>query len=65
MSADCELSSALFASLQGKTLAHPPKSEFVEKERKIKSLLFRQFIYVNLGIAGEVFQNLPFTCKNA
>ena len=40
-------------------------SEFVEKERKIKSLLFRHFIYVNLGIAVEVYQNLPFTCKNA
>ena len=40
-------------------------SEFVEKARKIKSLLFRHFIYVNLGIAGEVCQNLPFTFKNA
>ena len=64
MSADCELSSALFASLQGKTLAHPPKSEFVEKERKIKSLLFRQFIYVNLGILVALCKNLPFTPEN-
>ena len=31
------------------TLCAPPKSEFVEKVRKIKSLLFRHFIYVNLG----------------
>ena len=47
------------------TLAHPPKSEFVEKARKIKNLLFRQFIYVNLRIAGEVCHNLPFTRKCA
>ena len=38
-------------------------SEFVEKVRKIKNLLFRQFIYVNLGIAVAVCKNLPFTCK--
>ena len=50
---------------RGWTLAHPLKLEFVEKERKLKSLLFRQFIYVNLGIAGKVCQNLPFACKNA
>ena len=30
------------------------RSEFVEKAKKIKSLLFRHFIYVNLGIAVEV-----------
>ena len=46
-------------------LAFPLKSEFVEKAEKIKRLLFRHFIYVNLGILVEVCQNLPFTCKNA
>ena len=46
-------------------LAFPPKSEFVESERKYKSDRFRQFIYVKLRIAGEVCQNLPFTCKYA
>jgi len=40
-------------------------SEFVESEREFKSDRFRHFIYVNLGIAGEVCQNLPFTCKYA
>ena len=35
--------------LWGQTLAFPPKSEFVEKARKIKNYPFRQFIYVNLG----------------
>ena len=40
-------------------------SEFVERAKNIKSLLFRQFIYANLRIAGEVCQNLSFTCKNA
>ena len=47
--------------LQSNVLAHPPKSEFVEKVRKIKSLLFRHFIYVNLGILVEACQNLPFS----
>ena len=37
------------------------RSEFVEKKRKIKSLLFRHFIHVNLGILVEACQNLPFT----
>ena len=46
-------------------LAFPPKSEFVESERKLKSNRFRHFIYVNLGIPVEVCKNLPFTCKNA
>ena len=46
-------------------LAHPPKSEFVEKVRIIKNLLFRQFIYVNLGILVELCKNRPFTCKSA
>ncbi|MBR4017913.1 MAG: hypothetical protein IKK11_08910, partial [Oscillospiraceae bacterium] len=35
--------------LKDQTLAHLPKSEFVESEKKIKSLLFRHFIYVKLG----------------
>ena len=43
------------------TLAHPPKSEFVEKAGKNKSLLFRHCIYVNLGILAVVCQNLLFT----
>jgi hypothetical protein len=47
------------------TLAHPSKSEFVEKAKKMKSLLFRQFIYINLGIEGEVCKPPPFACKNA
>ena len=51
--------------LKDQTLAHPLKLEFVEKERKLKSLLFRHFIYVNLGVLVEVCQNLPFTCKHA
>ena len=41
------------------------RSEFVEKEREIKNPLFRHFIYVNLGIAGEVCKNLPFAPKCA
>ena len=40
-------------------------SEFVEKERKIKSDRFRHFIYVKLRIADEVCKNLAFTYKNA
>ena len=40
-------------------------SEFIEKAMKNKSLSFRQFIYVNLGIAGEVCENLLFAYKNA
>jgi len=40
-------------------------SEFVESERKFKSDRFRHFVYVNLGIAGEMCQNLPFAYKNA
>ena len=51
--------------LKDQTLAHPLKSEFVEKDREIKSDRFRQFIYVNLRTAVEARQNLPFTCKNA
>ena len=39
-------------------------SEVVEKVRKIKSLLFRHFIHVNLGIVVKVYQNLPFSYKN-
>ena len=39
--------------------------ESVEKARKFKRLLFRQFIYVKLRTAVEVCQNLPFTYKNA
>lgn len=40
-------------------------SEFVEKTGKIKSLLFRHFIYVNLRTAVEVCENLPFPYKYA
>ena len=54
-----------FVHLGYYTLAHPPKSEFVESERKLKSNRFRHFIHVNLGIVVKVYQNLPFTCKNA
>ena len=54
-----------FVHLGYDTLAHAPKSEFVESERKFKSDWFRQFIHVNLGIAVAVCQNLPFTCKYA
>ena len=46
-------------------LAFPPESEFVEKERKIKSLLFRQFIYVKLRTAVDRCKNLPFTQEYA
>ena len=35
-------------------------SEFVESERKFKSLLFRHFIYVNLGILVDLCKNLFF-----
>jgi len=41
------------------------RSEFVETERKMKSLLFRHFIYVKLRIAFAVSENLLFTCKYA
>ena len=41
------------------------RSEFVEKARGIKSLLFRQFIYVKLRITVEECKNLPFTPKYA
>ena len=51
--------------LQSNVLAHLPKSKFVETERKMKSLLFRHFIYVKLRIAFAVSENLLFTCKNA
>ena len=59
------INSFRFVPLGYDTLAHPPESEFVEKERKIKSDRFRHFIYVNLGILVEVCKNLPFTCKSA
>ena len=59
------INSFRFVPLGYDTLAHPPKSEFVENARSLKKRYFRQFIYVNLGIAGEVCQNLSFTCKNA
>ena len=42
----------------------PPKSKFVEKENKMKSLLFRHFIYVNLRTAVKACKKLPFTCKS-
>ena len=54
-----------FVHLGYYTLAHPPKSEFVESARSLKIRYFRQFIYVNLGILVELCKNLPFTCKNA
>ena len=40
-----------------------PQSEFVEVAGRIKSPLFRHYIYVNLRIAGAVCKNLPFTCN--
>ena len=40
-------------------------SEFVEKENKMKSLLFRHFIYVKLRTTVDSCKNLPITCKNA
>ena len=40
-------------------------SEFVEKARKFKRPLFRQFINVKLRIAVEVCQNLSFNRKSA
>ena len=40
-------------------------SEFVENAESLKTRYFRHFIYVNLGIAGEVCQNRHFTCENA
>ena len=54
-----------FGRSDGMTLAHPPKSEFVENARSLKIRHFRQFIYVKLRIAGEVCKNLPFICKYA
>ena len=59
------INSFRFVPLGYDTLAFPPKSEFVENARSLKIRHFRHFIYVNLGIAGEVCQNLPFACKNA
>ena len=53
----------VFAWNQNRHLRTPPKSEFVEKERKIKNPLFRHFIYVNLRTAVEVCKNLLFTYK--
>ena len=47
------------------TLAHPPKSEFVENVRSLKIRSFRHFIYVKLRTAVGMCKNLPFTCKNA
>ncbi len=41
-------------------LRPPPKSELVEKEWKIKSLLIRHFIYANLGILVEVCKEPTF-----
>ena len=55
------INSFRFVPLVYDTLAFPPESEFVESERKFESDRFRHFIYVNLGIAGEVCKNLPFT----
>ena len=40
-------------------LAFPPKSEFVESERKLKSNRFRHFIYVKLRTAVDRCKNLP------
>ena len=54
-----------FVLLLCKTLAHPPKSEFVENARSLKIRYFRHFIYVKLRILGEVCKTLPFTYKNA
>ena len=59
------INSFRFVPLGYDTLAHPPKSEFVESERKLKSYPFRHFIYVKLRIAGELCKNLPFTPKYA
>ena len=57
------INSFRFVPLGYDTLEFPPKSKFVEKENKMKSLLFRHFIYVNLGIAVEVCQNLLLAAK--
>ena len=46
--------------ITSKTLARPPKSEFVENARSLKIRLFRHFIYVNLGILVELCKNLLF-----
>ena len=54
-----------FVPLGYDTLAFPPKSEFVESERKFKSDRFRHIICVKLRTAVEVCQNLPFTPKYA
>ena len=54
-----------FVHLGCYTLAHPPKSEFVENARSLKIRYFRHFIYVKLRTAVEVCKNLPFTGKYA
>ena len=54
-----------FVLLLCKTLAHTPKSKFVENVRSLKIRYLRQFICVKLRIAGEVCKNLPFTLKCA
>ena len=59
------INSFRFVPLGYDTLAFPPKSEFVEKENKMKSLLFRHFIYVKLRTTVEVCKDLPFTPKYA
>ena len=41
------------------------KSAFVEGAGRNKCLLFRHFIYIKLEAAFELYQNLPFVCKNA
>ena len=58
------INSFRFVHLWYDTLAFPLESEFVEKAKKMKSLLFRQFIYVELRTASDVCQNLPFIRKN-
>jgi hypothetical protein len=59
------INSFRFVPLGYDTLAHPPKSEFVEKERRIKSLLFRHIIYVTLRTTVAMCKNLPFTSRYA
>ena len=63
MSRHCECLTGV--AIQGGKPTVRYRSEYVESERKIKSLLFRQFIYVKLRIAVGRCKNLPFTCKNA
>jgi len=44
----------------------PPRNQNLSKRQEIiKSLLFRQFIYVKLRTAVRRCKNLSFTCKNA